>query len=419
MRDVTQPTTAGPAANETPDTDATRSDPEFLDTFAYQLAEDDPPDDEGEQWMPAPTELAANFQARLRSLQPRFPIIEQTQRSLASLGPRVSLPPALFRPMICVAALTASVNAASIIRVKPPMPTLISQPQLDTYWLPQVASQPVLDHSGIASLLPNMRIIEHARVDITAKFANMFPTMRLMEDQFSQFQTLARPGGSIFEATRIATQAASLIDNVLTPLRYDITAMFATWNRWAQIGDRIAEWALRTAIQARRAAILGDRQAIRHFARKFLGIVSVTEDVVDAVVDALLDDIWLVGGFDVLDRLKKNAMSRRKSLRPEGERRLNHRTITSLDRPAGASGTASLIDSVEARDAGIPAGINDPRLIEILESLEPVERDVMLTVGDGVSWLDAALEAGLTREDGELVRRRIKRQAKQITTRVG
>lgn len=189
-------------------------------------------------------------------------------------------------------------------------------------------------------------------------------------------------------------------------------------------GRSLFEDDLYAAAVATRGSILEQPQsdaAVRQFARTWLRIRDVNDDVVYAVVLALLADDWLEADLDepgLRRHLKLVTSQKRQGLRDLGEIRVRGRVIGSLDEelaPVVADGVlltsglrvpaATPEDQVVDRVGGFEA----PVLVWLLEQLDESEVAVLHARSHRPfgTWKEAAVDAGVDPRLGDRTRRRI------------
>ncbi|MFD3931759.1 hypothetical protein [Streptomyces sp. NPDC058614] len=176
------------------------------------------------------------------------------------------------------------------------------------------------------------------------------------------------------------------------------------------------------AMNAREAARIGDRAALRAFVSEGLGRWSGwSEPVSTALLGNWTDPLYNEGQLSpgAVDQLLAEARVINGQLKPIWLRQANQERVRLLDAPIGDGMTLyDVLSGQPAADSGFE-GFDDLRLIEILKTLS--EEEQMVTIArsrPGVaSWPEAARVAGVPQPEvvGERVRRRVKRLANQLT----
>lgn len=177
------------------------------------------------------------------------------------------------------------------------------------------------------------------------------------------------------------------------------------------------------ALNAREAALAGDRAAIRTYNSEALGRWSGwSEPISTALLGNWADPLYAEGRLSpgALSVFLAEASVINQQLTPIWGHKANREYVRLLDAPLGQHGM-TLYDVLSGQptiDLSF-AGFEDPRLIEILETLSPDERAVaMWRSRHGItSWPEAAMAAGVPEPEvvGERVRRKVKRLAARIT----
>lgn len=169
-----------------------------------------------------------------------------------------------------------------------------------------------------------------------------------------------------------------------------------------------------------RDAILTDpdaRPVVRRFARTWLKIRTVTQYVLDAVVDVLLADDWHeldLTDDELREHLRARTKDRHEVHRPIFERQLNHHRIGSLSAPVKTTDGVLALDEAVAgihhtEDEALSLHWADPRIGPLLNKLNPQQRRVVDTIAhSGLGWQEAAAVAGVTTQQAEATRRRLK-----------
>ncbi|MFB6482025.1 hypothetical protein ACFCXF_30785 [Streptomyces virginiae] len=181
------------------------------------------------------------------------------------------------------------------------------------------------------------------------------------------------------------------------------------------------------ALNAREAALTGDRAAIRAYTSEALGRWSGwNEPISTALLGNWANPLYDEGrlSLSALDLFLAEARVINQQYKPLWDRKANREYVRLLDAPLGDDGM-TLHDVL----AGQPAvdlafeGFEDPRLIEILGTLSADERAVaMWHSRRGITnWVEAAMAAGVpeprAKAVGTRVRRKVKRLAALITSR--
>jgi hypothetical protein len=189
--------------------------------------------------------------------------------------------------------------------------------------------------------------------------------------------------------------------------------------------------ALRAALRARQAVLMGRWDEVRAFVREWLDLKNPTVAHVEAAADALLapdwepaedpDDDWPLLGYEVLEDLRFRTLRDARSHRWISETQINGQRVALLDKPTGRSvdDGSTLLDLVAAKPEpeGLAFGIEDERLARVVALMSQEEREVCLLVGDGHTWGDAAVGAGFPAEFGERVRRKRTRLVAEVDRR--
>jgi DNA-directed RNA polymerase specialized sigma24 family protein len=169
-----------------------------------------------------------------------------------------------------------------------------------------------------------------------------------------------------------------------------------------------------------RDAVLTDpnpAEAVRRFARTWLRIRRVTRYVVDAVVEVLLSDDWHeldMTGDELREHLRARTRERHAMHRPIFERQLAGHPIGSLSVQIDTGVGLLALDQAVAgthdteREALHQQWV-DPRIAALLDKLAPEQRHVVDVIAhDGLGWYEAADVAGVTPQEVEATRRRIR-----------
>ncbi|MFD9484696.1 hypothetical protein ACFWBX_11955 [Streptomyces sp. NPDC059991] len=175
------------------------------------------------------------------------------------------------------------------------------------------------------------------------------------------------------------------------------------------------------ALNAREAALAGDRAAIRAYASEALGKWSGWDEPIST---ALLGN-WATPLYDegllspiALDRLLAEVRVINQQLKPIWGHTANRQYVRLLDAPLGHGMTLyDVLSGQPAMDLSFE-GFEDPRLIEILETLSTDERAVVMWRSHrGItSWVEAAMAAGVS--EPEVIARRVRRKVKRLAARV-
>ncbi|MEV7085580.1 hypothetical protein AB0O07_06745 [Streptomyces sp. NPDC093085] len=179
------------------------------------------------------------------------------------------------------------------------------------------------------------------------------------------------------------------------------------------------------ALNAREAALVGDRPAVDAFTSGGLRLWSGwNEPVSTALLGSWADPLHEQGHLtpDALKELRSEIKAINRQLTPVWRRKVNKSRLWLLDTPLGDGLTLYDLVADQAADAGVEVAFEDPRLVEVLEALSPVERAVTLALTHpGVTtWAKAAIAAGAAHPErlGEQVRRKVKRLAKRCASAV-
>lgn len=236
-----------------------------------------------------------------------------------------------------------------------------------------------------------------------------------------------------------STFAATLISRPWLDATSQIREVLRGWSQTTeiingvlQIGRTLARVPLFAALAARRAALRGDLATVLTFIREWLGRTP-SKPVVEATITALLEDDWVPDGDlvlvepdDVIAHLRSRTTDQHtRRYKMIGHTQIEGRLITSLDRPVRtpSGGVVLLADAVASRytveDQADIAVVEDPRLRRVLALLHPDEQQVVLTWHEGITWAEAAQEAGFPKEFGVTVRRKRARIRAEVQRRLG
>jgi hypothetical protein len=215
-----------------------------------------------------------------------------------------------------------------------------------------------------------------------------------------------------------------------------IAATMRGWSALADGGLWAARLALRMALAAKRAVMRGDIDAVKRFLRDWLDFQFefVTLDLVSSASLVLLDErAWLPDDVLALDydpcpKLRKLTLAEHRSctrLIIDPRRRAHHKPVLSLDKRItkmdSDSTTTTLLELVVAKpQPELAAGeddISDPRVLRVLAKLTDRERKIADERGHvGTTWAEAAVACGGTADEGEKLRRKVKRLSKATGT---
>ncbi|MFI1409606.1 hypothetical protein ACH4Y0_06715 [Streptomyces sp. NPDC020707] len=177
------------------------------------------------------------------------------------------------------------------------------------------------------------------------------------------------------------------------------------------------------ALNAREAALTGDRAAIRAYTSEALGRWSGwSEPISTALLGNWADPLHNEGRLSpgALALFLAEASVINKQLKPIWDRKANREYVRLLDAPLSHGMTLhDVLSGQPAIDLSFD-GFEDSRLIEILETLSTDERAVVMWRSrHGItSWAEAAMAAGVPEPEvvGKRVRRKVKRLAAHITS---
>ncbi len=220
------------------------------------------------------------------------------------------------------------------------------------------------------------------------------------------------------------------VGRAVRPAFEQVHNILNTWSRgfsFDSFGRSLARIPLFAALRARRAALRGDLAAVREFIVNWLER-RPTDPMVEATIDALLEDDWVPDEDDaleveVIEHLQRQAGRYTRRHKMTGRTQIVGRSVDSLDRlvPIGRSGeraplvtltadpsTAIIDDDVEALER---------RAQRALGQFKPEEQQVLLAWEPGMTWQEAAAAAGQPPEVAERVRRKRKRVAQEAAKR--
>lgn len=176
------------------------------------------------------------------------------------------------------------------------------------------------------------------------------------------------------------------------------------------------------AMDAREAAITGDRAGLRAFVSEELGWWSGWhEPVSTALLGRWADSLYDEGRLSpsTVDHFLAEARVINRQLKPIWLRQANRERVRLLDAPLGDGMTLYDVLSGQPATDTYFEGFDDPRLIKILNALSEEEQVVTIARSRlGVnSWSEAARVAGVPQPEvvGEQVRRKVKRLANQLS----
>lgn len=219
---------------------------------------------------------------------------------------------------------------------------------------------------------------------------------------------------------------------VVRPAFEQVHSTFNAWTRvlgFNQMGRTLARIPLLAALRARRAALRGDLTTVRDFIAHWLER-RPTEPMVEATIDALLEDDWVayedhVIEIEVIEHLRARTTDRyTRRYKMVGNTQILGRSVESLDKlvPVGRSGDLLPLVSVTPDPSGRPAQdvapADEKRALRALAKFKPEEQEVLLSWSPGMTWQEAAAAAGLTPDVAERVRRKRKRVATEEARRL-
>lgn len=210
-----------------------------------------------------------------------------------------------------------------------------------------------------------------------------------------------------------------------------MTEAMRGWSTLADGGHWAARLALRMALAAKRAVLRGDIDVVKRFLCDWLGFTAelVTPDLVGSASLVLLDEpAWLPDELLALDydprpTLRKLTLAEHRNctrMITDPRRRANHQPVISLNKPiakADSGSSTSLLELVAAKPqpelVAANDDISDPRVLRVLAKLTDRERRIAEEQGHvGTTWAEAAVACGGTSDEGEKVRRKVKRLSK-------
>ncbi|MFC9999589.1 hypothetical protein [Nocardia sp. NPDC127526] len=200
-----------------------------------------------------------------------------------------------------------------------------------------------------------------------------------------------------------------------------VVQLLGNWEILHRAGHRGAGNGLRAARQARWAVLnrLADRadKVVADFAARWLKVKWVGPDVIEAVSAALLDDDWMVAA-DPLGTLLKGMKNHRRVLKMLGHQVLRGGRIRHLSEPVAGTMGGTLADSVAAPDTWLGT-VKDARVMAVLDSLTPEDREIAWAYGHHRTWEEAARHCGYPPERGESVRRKLKYAGRKLLEQQG
>lgn len=220
------------------------------------------------------------------------------------------------------------------------------------------------------------------------------------------------------------------VGSAVRPAFEQVHDILNTWSRgfsFDSLGRSLARSPLFAALRARRAALRGDLAAVREFIVNWLER-QPTEPMVEATIDALLEDDWVPYDDDavdpeVIEHLQRRAGRYTRRHKMIGQTQIVGRSVDSLDRlvPVGRSGErVSLVTlTADPSTAIVVVDVDslERRAQRALGQFKPEEQQVLLAWEPGMTWQEAAAAAGLTPEVAERVRRKRKRVAQEAARR--
>jgi hypothetical protein len=218
------------------------------------------------------------------------------------------------------------------------------------------------------------------------------------------------------------------VGSAVRPAFEQVHDILNTWSRgfsFDSFGRSLARIPLLAALRARRAALRGDRAAVREFIVNWLER-QPTEPMVEATIDALLEDDWVpydddAVDLEVIEHLQRRAGRHTRRHKMIGQTQIVGRSVDSLDRlvPVGRSGErVSLVTlTADPSTAIVDVDSLERRAQRALGQFKPEEQQVLLAWEPGMTWQEAAAAAGLTPEVAERVRRKRKRVAQEAARR--
>lgn len=194
-----------------------------------------------------------------------------------------------------------------------------------------------------------------------------------------------------------------------------VTDLLSSWRSLLWRGHPKAGRAMRAALRARRAVLLGNTKAVGRFAVMWLGFAKALDWVIDAVSAALLDDDWLEESSP-RDQLRKLTTDHHRVQKNLFEQTLRRAPIQSFSAPVAGLAEVTVGDTLVAPDV-VLGEFDDPRLEQILGNIPPEARAVALAWSDGATWNEAAQLCDMPPGYGETVRTKLKRLGLQFQER--
>lgn len=220
------------------------------------------------------------------------------------------------------------------------------------------------------------------------------------------------------------------VGSAVRPAFEQVHDILNTWSRgfsFDSFGRSLARIPLFAALRARRAALRGDLAAMREFIVNWLE-QQPTEPMVEATIDALLEDDWVpydddAVDLEVIEHLQRRAGRYTRRHKMIGQTQIVGRSVDSLDRlvPVGRSGERVSLVTLTADPSTAIVDVDvdslERRAQRALGQFKPEEQQVLLAWEPGMTWQEAAAAAGLTPEVAERVRRKRKRVAQEAARR--
>lgn len=252
---------------------------------------------------------------------------------------------------------------------------------------------------GLAAYFqPTMPIVEALGYAGLGRFAEVDCAARLAE-QFTSATT-----------SRLASIAVNPFLDGLQSATDGIFAHLQNLQVLADSGSQVGRAAMAVVRRAREAVLRGEHELVREFVRRILGYKVVSATLLDAAIGALLDPRWEnTAPGKVIASLRTMTEQYHNTHRPIGETRIRGRYVDSLDRPIRTPGVEGILgDLVVAPILEYDDDITNPRLLAAMQSLTPVQREIVLAKAGGApTWAAAATEVGQKGEAGESVRRKV------------
>jgi hypothetical protein len=229
----------------------------------------------------------------------------------------------------------------------------------------------------------------------------------------------------------LADQWRAMVANLLRPLQW-LAGQLAWWRRLHEALIAAAERA--HAVLRTDPDIWRRKAAVRDFAVHWIGVGKQTparrEAILEAVEDVLLSACWRAPE-DTADlalgvRLRSRVHAEARWHRPIWENQVRGYLIDRLERPLGGASRGELTtlaqQVADPRDPYVvlEGGLDAQRRLQpVMQLLKPEHRLVVLqhAHGDGLTWQEAALRAGLPAEVGESARRRVRRLSRELQRR--